>query len=142
VSEASWNTQKAVYAALTGASIAGGRVYDDVPDAATAADAPDSEFPYVQIGEMDATADDVSTSAGGRDDGDVETITLHVWSRETGQREVKNVMQAIKDLLHDQALVVEGRASALCFVRARRSFMDPDGRTRHGVITVEVVHRN
>lgn len=142
MSDASWNLQFAVYDLLkAGNAIAGGRVYDNVPDAALSADAPDSEFPYVHIGETDLQPDDVGTTAGGRDDGAVETITLHVWSRYRGQREVKQIMQQIKDLMHDTQLTVTARASALCIVRAARSFLDPGGRTRHGVMSLEVTHR-
>lgn len=144
MSDASFDLQRAIFAALTGASpqIAGGRIYDRVPDAALAASAPDSEFPHVVIGEFDAVPDDVSTSAGGRDDGELETLTLHIWSRYDGQKEVKVIMQQIKDLLHDTNLTVAGRTSAQAYVRARRAFLDPDGKTRHGVVTVEVIHRN
>ena len=144
MSDASWELQKAIVAALTEdspASIAGGRIYDRIPDAASQTPLPDSAFPYVQIGEADAIPDDVSTSAGGQDDGEAETITIHAWSRYAGQKEVKQIMQQIKDRLHGQSLTVTGRASALVHVRSRRAFLDPDGKTRHGVVAVEVIHR-
>lgn len=145
---AAFDLQATIFAALKANGALSGeggravRVYDDVPDAVLAATAPDSEFPYVQIGETDALPDDASTSAGTGDDGEVETVTLHVWSRYQGQKEVKNIMQQIKSLLHNQALTVSGRASALAYVRSRRNFTDPDGRTRHGVVSVEVIHRS
>lgn len=145
MSDASWELQKAILAELTNDSpsvIASGRVYDRVPDTASGATAPDSAFPYVQIGEMDSIPDDVSASSTVQDDGEVETITLHVWSRYQGQKEVKQIMQQIKDALHGVSLTVTGRASAQAYVRSRRNFLDPDGRTRHGVVSVEVIHRN
>lgn len=144
MTDSSWELQKALLSALTENSpetIASGRVYDRVPDAASGATAPDSAFPFVQIGEMDALPDDVD-GASGRDDGEMESITLHIWSRYQGQKEVKQIMQQIKNRLHDQALTVTGRSSALCFVRSRRSFLDPDGKTRHGVMSIEVIHRS
>jgi len=144
MSDASWNLQAALYTALKNASplIALARIYDAVPDAVSSADAPDNEFPYVQIGEMDSIPDDVSDSSAAGDDGETENITLHVWSRYNGQREVKQVMQQIKALLHGTSLTVTDRASAQVYVRSRRNFLDPDGKTRHGVVSVEVIHRN
>src|SRR5690606_7523579 len=109
-----------------------------VPDAVSAATAPDSAFPYVLLGEMDATPDDVSTG----DDGEVETVTLHVMSRYRGKKEAEQIMQRIKARLHGVELEVPGRASAISFVRSRRIFLEPDGRTQHGVVSVEVTHRN
>lgn len=141
MSDASFELQKALLAMLTDSSPQTLTVYDRVPDQASGASAPDSAFPYVQIGEMDAIPDDVD-GASGRDDGEVETITLHVWSRYQGQKEVKQIMQQIKDRLHNQDIAVTGRASSICWVRSRRSFMDPDGKTRHGVMSIEVTHRN
>lgn len=140
MSDASWELQKALLAALTDSSPQTLTVYDRVPDQASAESAPDSAFPYVQIGEMDALPDDVD-GGSGRDDGEVETITLHVWSRYQGQKEVKQIMQQVKDQLHNQSISFSGR-SGICWVRSRRSFMDPDGKTRHGVMSIEVTHRN
>ena len=144
MSDASWNLQVAIFSLLKNASpsIAGGRIYDDVPEAAEKADAPDTEFPYVAVGELDAIPDDVDASDGSRDDGVMETLTLHVWSRYRGQKEVKQIMQQIKNLLHDTKITVTDRSSALAEVTIMRSFIDQNGRTRHGVVTVEVTHRS
>lgn len=144
MTDASWNLQVAIKTALDAitSKVDNWVVYDDVPDLAAGAEAPDSSFPYVQIGETDAVADDVQSAAGGRDDGETETVTLHVWSRYAGQKQVKQIMQQIKNALHDTQLSVTARASALATVGSRRNFLDPDGRTRHGVMTVQVVHRN
>lgn len=143
MTDASWNLQTALFNLLKSAnpSIAGGSVYDNLPDSVASATAPDSAFPYIQIGEVDLVPDDVD-SVSGRDDGVVETITLHVWSRYAGQKEVKQIAQQIKDLLHDTQITVSGRSSALAVVSMFRAFLDPDGKTRHGVLTVEVTHRN
>lgn len=124
------NLQIAVYDALTGASVAGGRVYDDVPDNAT--------HPYVEIGPAQAIPDDVSPGDGGM----AETIDLHVWSRHQGQKEIKQVISDIYDALHGASLTVTGRASALAWVRTVRTILDPDGKTRHGIVSVEVIHRS
>lgn len=148
--DASWDLQQRIYALLTAApqTLAGSKVYDSVPDATASATAPDSAFPYIAIGEMDSIPDDVSVEtedsppAARGDDGEVETLQLHVWSRYRGQKEVKQIMQQVKDRLHGIDLQVSSRASAITFVRSRRNFLDPDGKTRHGVVSVEVTHRN
>lgn len=131
---ASWHLQQAVHAALTAANVAGGRIYDHAPAGVT--------FPFVQIGESQALPDDTSDAEGGSDEGLAETFTLHVWSRLPGLKESKEIIGAIRAVLHGKALAVLGRASALSWVRSERAFLDPDGKTRHGVVTVEVIHRN
>lgn len=139
MSDASWDLQSRILAILAAApAIAGGKVYDNVPESVASAAAPDSAFPYVQIGETDAIPDDTSVS----DDGEIETLSIHVWSRYRGQKEVKQIMQLVKQRLHGVELAVPNRTSAIAWVRIRRDFFDPDGRTRHGVVSVEVVHRN
>jgi hypothetical protein len=125
-----WNLQAAIYAALTGANVSGGRVYDDVPESPT--------FPYVQIGEDQAIPDDVSPG----DLGVVETISLHTWSRHRGQKEIKDIVSEITDTLHGVSLNVTGRASALVWVRITRIILDPDGLTRHGITDIEIIHRS
>lgn len=143
--DASWNVQQRIYAVLTAApALAGGKVYDAVPAATSAATAPDTAFPYIQIGEMDAIPDDVLTDdeSPRSDDGQSETLTLHFWSRYAGQKEVKQLMDGAKTRLHSLNLNVSGRSSAIAWVRSMRNFLDPDGKTRHGVMSVEVVHRS
>lgn len=136
----SWNLQQALYQALANAepALAAGGVHDQAPD--------DAAFPHVEIGESDVLPDDVSLGVAGADgEGDrglAETITLHVWSRYRGRKETLAILARIHALLHGRALSVAGRASALAFVRSQRVFRDPDGLTRHGVMAVEVIHRN
>lgn len=117
----------AIYDALVAAGVSGGRVYDDVPEVPT--------FPYTQIGVSQTITDDVTC----RDGGD-EFLDLHVWSRQRGQVETKQIMDAIHVALHDQPLTVTGRDATLVRVDRTRTLEDPDGLTRHGVVTVRVHH--
>jgi hypothetical protein len=134
--DASWNVEDRIYDVLTGApALAGGRVFGNVPPSTSSTV---QTFPYIHIGETDAIPDDVSPG----DDGQAENITLHVWSRYAGQKEVKQLMDSIKTRLHGVELAVSGRASAISWVRSMRNFNDPDGKTRHGVVGIEVIHRN
>lgn len=133
----SFPVQAAVYGALKAAdAICAGRVYDR-PSATVA-------FPFVEIGEGQAIPDDVSNTAGTPvgDQGISEFIDLHVWSEYQGQKEAKEIIDQIRTALHGISLTVTGRASALAWVRNERIIRDPDGRRTHGVVTVEIIHRN
>ena len=70
-------------------------VHDHVPQ--------DAAFPYVTMGE--STARDWG-AAGVT--GVEATLTLHVWSRSRGRKQVKQVMAEIHRILHDADLPVTG----------------------------------
>jgi hypothetical protein len=96
---ASWALQKALHAALTSdapllALLGGPRIWDDVPRGAA--------FLYVTFGPT-ATRD---WSTGG-EPGEEHVVTLHVWSRAAGSKEVQEIAGAIRAALHDRALVLE-----------------------------------
>jgi len=124
--DSSWPLQQAIYAALVAApaikALAGdpARVFDDVPETAA--------FPLISIG--DATGADWSSKTT---DGLEATITLHVWSRQRGRREVKVILDAVHGVLHNAALSVAGHALALLQFEFAEDFLDEDGLTRHGV---------
>lgn len=130
MSDYQWALQQALYTALTGASpaIAGGRVYDHVPQDAT--------FPFVMIAAPQGIPDDTST-----DTGISTTYDLHTYSRYRGQKETLQLISQIYDELHGQSLTVTGRTSAHSWVRSDRTFEEPDGLTMRGVVEVEIVHR-
>lgn len=128
--------QTALYAALTEADppVAEGRVYDYAPDRV--------KFPYVLIDGGQAIPDD-TTTATGFDSGIEEYIDLHVWSRFRGNEEIKRITSRIHDLLHGASLTVPGRASAHVWIDAVRGpIRDPDGISRHSVVTVKIIHRS
>jgi hypothetical protein len=129
MSDGSAALQTALYTLLTGANpaICAGRIYDDVPQEPT--------YPFVEIGDSQAIGDDVTCSEG-KD----EFVTLHVWSREPSKKAVKDIIGQIHALVHDATLAVAGRASAHAWVRDSRTLNDPDGITRHGVVTIRVIH--
>ncbi|HSK40601.1 MAG TPA: DUF3168 domain-containing protein, partial [Arenibaculum sp.] len=87
MSLAAWELQRAVLMALTSA-LAPVEVYDDVPEEAA--------HPYVSIGDMA-----VATTSDKAGDGERHTLTLHVWSRYPGRKEVKELLGGIKTALHD-----------------------------------------
>lgn len=98
---ASLALQSAVVAALTAnpdlTAATGGtaRVYDDVP--------PKTPFPYLSLGQT--IERDWST---GTEDGREHTLTLHVWSRTPGRREVHAIAALIRATLHQAPLALDG----------------------------------
>lgn len=128
---ASWALQRGVYQALVGSSVlttllGGPRIYDDAPQAAA--------FPFVTLGQ--SVIRDWST---GTEDGGEHELTLHVWSRTGGKREVLAIVEAIKAALHDQPLLLEDHY----LVNLRHQFsearLDPDGDTFHGIVRYRAV---
>lgn len=107
----SWPLQKALYLALAGdAGLKGEigdppRLYDDPPAGAA--------FPYVLLGEAR------EAPISGHDGAFEHDLRLQIYSRHGGRREVKRVIAALHDALHDAALDVEGaRLVSLRFVFA------------------------
>ncbi len=131
MASAGWALQRAIYDRLTtdaglSALLGGPRIHDDVPRG--------TEPPYVTLGQ--STVRDWST---GGDDGHEHTLTLHVWSRTDGRRQVHEIMGAVRAALHDAALAPTGhRLVNLCqeFAETRR---DADGKTYHGLLRFRAV---
>lgn len=127
-----WDLQTAIYAELVSASIPGvSRIVDT-----KITDPKGSDFPFIEIGEMQSIQDDVSCHDGTQD-----VFDIHIWSRYRGQREVKQLMGAVHDALHNTTLTVSGLASCFAFVEGQRVITDPDGLTRHGVVTIRIYSR-
>ena len=127
-----WDVQVAVEGALTAASIPGVTRIVDHPIAKPK----DDDFPFIQIGEFQSLQDDTTCSGGSQD-----IFDIHVWSRYRGQKEVKQIMGAVHAALHDATLSVSGLASCFAFVEDERVLGDPDGLTRHGVVTIRIYSR-
>jgi hypothetical protein len=113
---------------IAGASLASDRFVDGAPS-----DVKLIEFPYVVIGDTQTLDDDVQGSAGVE-----EFITLHIWSRYRGQKEVKDIAAQITDRLHARTLIVSGFGSVIVSIQQLRVLEDPDGLTRHGVLTLHI----
>lgn len=128
----SWPAQKAVFAAI--GSLAGGRVHVDAPA--------DVTFPWIELAHAQIIPDDTVADGGGSDSGVSDFFDLHVWSREPGDEEVLTMIDSIHTALHGITLTIEGRTSGNTWVRTARILRDPDGSTRHGVVSVEVIHRS
>jgi hypothetical protein len=127
----SWALQQALYAAVTGSAplaalIGPPRVYDDIPQGAA--------FPYLTLGQ--STLRDWST---GTDDAEEHTLTLHVWSRAGGRREMHEVMDVLRVALHDQPLALAGHRLVNIRHEISEARRDPDGETYHGIVRFRAV---
>lgn len=124
------NLQTVVFSTATTAAVPGVQsIVDHWPE-----NLKDSDYPFVQIGDELMLPADVSGSMGNE-----HFIDLHVWSRAEGQSEAKAILDAYAAAFHDQALTVAGLTTAFAYVERRRVFDDPDGRTRHGVLTLKII---
>jgi hypothetical protein len=123
---ASWALQRGIFQALAGSlnltTLLGGvRIYDDVPQAAP--------YPFITLGQ--SVIRDWST---GSEDGAEHILTLNVWSRAGGKKQMHEIIEAIRDVLHDRPLVMADHR----LVNLRHEFsearFDPDGHTFHGIV--------
>lgn len=124
--------QAAIYTALNGATAVTAPVYDDVPQPDDAGSA--AQFPYITIGEdvLDQWDTDDSQGCTG-------TITIHTWSRAAGRKEVKTLQGAIYDTLARANIAVSGYTLVTLEWVGDQSFLDYDGKTRHGVSTYRII---
>lgn len=104
----------------------GGRVYDEPP--------PKETFPYVTIGDGQTVPD-----KAGCIDGAENFIDVHVWSRRPGWVEAKALAWKVKEALDDVDLAVEGHRLIDLQYQSAQYLRDPDGLTRHAVVTFRAV---
>lgn len=127
----SWSLQRSIYDKLAADSgvlaITGtARIFDDVPQRPV--------FPYVTLGQ--STLRDWSTAT---DDGAEHLVTLHVWSRADGRREVHELMSALRAALHEQPLVLEGHHLVNLRHEQSEARREPDGETYHGIVRLRAI---
>lgn len=123
--------QQAIHAALIAdapllALLGGPRVHDDVPRG--------TPFPYITFGQ--STARDWGTST---EDGEEHLLTVHVWSRQAGRKQVVAVLRAVRDRLHTATLTLTDHRLVNLrqeFTEARR---DADGETYRGIARYRAV---
>ena len=105
-------------------------VYDDVPQPGASG----AGFPYVVIGEDVSTFDDTDTELSL-----IVSITIHSWSRYSGRKEVKIMMDEIYTSLHRANLSQTGYKFITITQESALSQLDPDGETRHGIQTFNLL---
>lgn len=120
----------------TGAVTSGPAVYDHVPQPPDGGN--DAWFPYVTIGDNDSNEWDTDTETGLD-----TTVTVHVWSRQRGRMEAREIQGAIYSALHrNDSLTVLGQETVLCQQEFAQVLVDPDGKTRHGIQRLRLVTDN
>lgn len=127
---ASLALRKAIHARLAadaplGALVAG--AVHDVPPAGAA-------FPYVTLGE--AVVSDWSTATEG---GSEQTLTLHVFSRQSGRAEAMALCAAVQEALHEAPLALEGHRLANLRATTADVRREADGRTFHGFVRFRAI---
>lgn len=130
------SAEKALLEALRVALLADAGVQVALGDTARVYDEPPADvvFPYVTLGRMESRAVDASAT-----DALEHAVTLHVWSRYGGRAEALDVIGAMRAVLHNAALTVEGRKLVLLFAVFADVFRSGDGRTTHGVLRLRAV---
>ena len=131
MTSASWALQNSLYQTLASSpeltSLLGGdRIYSNPP--------PATKFPFMTIGQSVVT--DWST---GTEDGSEHSLTLHIWSRADSASEVHEIIQAVRDLLHDQSLLLDDHYLINLRHEFTQSRIDPDGETLHGIVRYRAV---
>lgn len=124
-----WVVQKAVYdRLLSNAELIalGVPVYDDVPQPKDKGAA--VNFPYLMVGDDSVAAWDTDTELGCEFE-----ITIHTWSRYEGRKETKQLQGIIYSAMLDTEFSIESYSVATCHFTGSDSFVDADGKTRHGV---------
>lgn len=131
MTNAAWALQAAMFGALSGdagvvGALGGARIYDDPPQGA--------EFPYLTFAQ--SLARDWSTGGG---DGQEHTVTLHVWSRETGRKQAFAIIDAVRAALHDAALTLSGHRLVNLRHESSDVRRDASGDHVHGIVRFRAV---
>lgn len=127
----SWSLQRAIYDAIVADAavldlLGAPRIYDAVPD--------NSPFPYLTLGETSVA--DWST---GTEAGEEHRLTLRVWSRAAGRREVHELMATLRAALHERALVLDGHRLVNLRHEAGDVRRESDGITTRGTVRFRAV---
>lgn len=119
--QAVYNKLKAATELMEALAARNGGLFDNVPDK--------TQYPRVVLGE--GTLVDFDTES---DFGAEQTITIHVWSDQPGQKETKQIMGLIYQALHEQEITPVGFNSIFIRREFSQTLLDGDGATRHGVM--------
>jgi hypothetical protein len=123
VTTAAAEIQTAVYTKLTGdaeltALVSG--VFDEVPEG--------TEYPYVVLGDIMETPSEASEQTGTN-----TTATIHVWSKQRGNKQTADLLRHVDRVLHREPLTVDGFTNVSVTNTFLHILRDPDPAIRHGV---------
>jgi hypothetical protein len=109
----------------------GVNVYDEPPD--VPAGLPDTDFPYVGIGDVTTVSNNTDTTRGGS-----MTVTLHVWSRSKSSLEVKQILANIQDALDLSPYIIPKFTKPVMALEYTDVSRESNGAFRHGVARYRV----
>ena len=126
----SFDLQSAIFSLLSGDSnldslVGNNKIFDSIAPQDTA-------YPYVIIGLE--TIRDVGTKTL---DGNIYNVDIDVWSQYRGQKEIKEIMERIYNLLNNATISVSGASSVMSYVVNAVTLTEVDGITRHGIVNVD-----
>ncbi len=129
--DSQWDVQASMYTAVQAdtslTALLANRVFDYVPE--------ESAFPYIVLG--DAFAEPFDTQIGR---GLNIRLTLQSFSRYQGMQEIKQIMQAVYDLLHEKNdWSIAGQSVISCRFVSSRTIVDKDGKTRSAIQNFEII---
>lgn len=132
-SQNSWNVQAGLYTCLVAThsltdllADGTGGVRDHVP--------PGTAFPYIVIGDMSTRPMDTQAYEGQE-----ILATIHSYSRAEGMKELKSVMSAVQEALHDADFSVTGATLVFCQETSSETYLEGDGETRHGIQRFRII---
>lgn len=108
-------------------------IYDNPTQVADPGD--DSSFPFITLSDGSSSPWDTDTERG-----DDATAIIHVWSRASHSLEVKQIQDAIYNVLHRGTIVISGSVFIGSDYISQTVERDPDGITRHGVQEFRIVY--
>ncbi len=129
LTDPSLELQRVFVAALkagTTGPLVGGKVYDSAPASAT--------LPYVTLGAPQVLPD----KADGID-GAETSFPVHGWAAGPQSAEIKRLGAAIAADLDEKTFAMTGHRVVMCQLEQIAYLDDPDGITRHVVVTLRVV---
>ncbi len=107
-------------------TLGGAQVFDDVPR--------DVPFPYITVGDIDTRDWNTQTSRGHE-----HTVTIHLWSRYRGRKQVQELIGEVDRILDGAAPPLSGYRLvnlSTIFWTAQR---EPDGQVYRGTVRLRAV---
>ncbi len=127
---ASWALQKLIYSALSASphviSHISNRIYDDIPRSAV--------YPYISFGEGE-----VQALSGSDEQALVHKVVLHIWSKGNGKKEIFALVDVVKGVLDDEALLLSDHHLVSMHCESSRVRREPKTQSYHGILAYRIV---
>lgn len=94
----------------------------------------DTQYPYVTLGNSRLQDNSTVGMQGFR-----LTLTVHIYSRARGRKEVTDIMARLYELLHDSAPAADGHSITNIRFVTSSIRLEKDGLTLHGAMQLDVL---